>query len=170
MLLGCSIIGSYEGASKPSDFFFFAKHPVLTIGNFDGQHVGHQALIASVVEMAKRRQGTPMVLTFDPHPAKVLAPGISLQFLTMKEEKLEFFERLGIAELVILEFTRQLASLSPEEFTFEVLRDRLGVRELFDWGKLCVWERTKWERSRFDQIRLSSEFSCPSNGSGSSRR
>ncbi|MGB0909249.1 MAG: bifunctional riboflavin kinase/FAD synthetase [Nitrospirales bacterium] len=107
-----------------------APHPVLTIGNFDGQHVGHQALLAAVVEMANRHQGTPMVLTFDPHPSKILAPGKPLQFLTPKEEKMEFFEKLGVAELVILEFSLQLASLTPEEFTSKVLRDGVGVREL----------------------------------------
>ncbi len=107
-----------------------APHPVLTIGNFDGQHVGHQALLAAVVEMAKRHQGTPMVLTFDPHPSRCLAPGKALQFLTPKEEQLEFFEKLGVAELVILEFSLQLASLSPEEFTSTVLRDGVGVRDL----------------------------------------
>ena len=108
----------------------FAPHPVLTIGNFDGQHVGHQALIASVVEVAKRHNGTPMVLTFDPHPAKVLVPGVSLQFLSGQEEKVEFFQRLGISDLVILEFTRQLANQSPEDFTFDILRDKLGIRNL----------------------------------------
>ncbi|WP_447970756.1 bifunctional riboflavin kinase/FAD synthetase [Nitrospira sp. M1] len=107
-----------------------ARHPVVTIGNFDGQHVGHQSLIAEVVETAKRHQGSPMVLTFDPHPAKVLSPGIALQYLTSQEEKFDFFERLGITELVILEFTKQLASLTPQEFTCKVLRDGLGVREV----------------------------------------
>ena len=107
-----------------------APHPVLTIGNFDGQHLGHQALLTAVVEMAKRQNGTPMVLTFDPHPSKVLAPGKALQFLTLAEEKMEFFEKLGVAELVILEFSRQLASLTPEEFTSKVLRDGVGVRDL----------------------------------------
>lgn len=107
-----------------------APHPVLTIGNFDGQHVGHQALLSAVVEMARRHHGTPMVLTFDPHPAKVLAPGASLQFLTLQEEKFDFFEKLGIAELVILEFSRQLANLTPEEFTSKILKDGLGIRDL----------------------------------------
>ncbi len=108
-----------------------APHPVLTIGNFDGQHVGHQALLSAVVELAAQHHGTPMVLTFDPHPSRVLSPGKALQFLTPKEEKMEFFEKLGIAELVILEFSRQLASLTPEAFTSQVLQDGLGVRDLF---------------------------------------
>ncbi len=107
-----------------------ANHPVLTIGNFDGQHVGHQALLAAVVEMAQRQHGTPMVLTFDPHPTKILAPKVSLQFLTLQEEKFAYFERLGIQELVILEFSQQLARLTPEEFTSRILRDGLGVRDL----------------------------------------
>ena len=106
------------------------NHPVLTIGNFDGQHVGHQALLSAVVKMAQRHQGTPMVLTFDPHPTKVLVPEVSLQFLTLQEEKFDYFERLGIKELVILEFSQHLASLTPEEFTSNILRDGLGVRDL----------------------------------------
>ena len=54
----------------------FPPHPVLTIGNFDGQHVGHRALVTSVVELAQRYHGTPMVLTFEPHPARILSPGV----------------------------------------------------------------------------------------------
>ncbi|MCA9470790.1 MAG: bifunctional riboflavin kinase/FAD synthetase [Nitrospirales bacterium] len=107
-----------------------ASHPVLTIGNFDGQHVGHQALLSRVVTMARQHNGTSMVLTFDPHPASVLCPGVSLQYLTLNAEKFDFFERLGIKELVILEFTRQLASLTPEEFVKTILRDGLGIREV----------------------------------------
>ncbi|WP_454064615.1 bifunctional riboflavin kinase/FAD synthetase [Candidatus Nitrospira salsa] len=110
--------------------FPHVPHPVLTIGNFDGQHVGHQALISEVVEIARRHNGSPMVLTFDPHPAKVLSPGITLQYLTSQDEKFDFFEKLGITELVILEFTQQLASLTPQAFTCNVLRDGLGVREV----------------------------------------
>ena len=105
-------------------------HPVLTIGNFDGQHVGHCALVKAVVEQARRHQGTPMVLTFDPHPAKVLSPGIVLQFLSTQEEKQSFFERHGVENLIILEFTRQLANFTPEQFVSKILKDGLGVRDI----------------------------------------
>ncbi len=106
-------------------------HPVLTIGNFDGQHVGHRYLLSSVVDRARECGGTPMVLTFDPHPVQVLNPKADFQFLTTQEDKLEWFESVGVEHVVILEFTKSFAALSPEEFVQSILREGLGVRELF---------------------------------------
>ncbi len=106
-------------------------HPVLTIGNFDGQHIGHRHLLASVIRHAREQRGTPMVLTFDPHPAVVLSPGTALQFLTSPSEKLAWFEAQGVARLVVLPFTKAFAALTPEEFVFSVVRDGLGVKALF---------------------------------------
>ncbi len=108
-----------------------ASHPVLTIGNFDGQHLGHLALLRSVVEHAAAKGGTPMVLTFDPHPVKVLSPGVELRLLTSTEEKLARCEQAGIQEILILEFTDALAALSPDEFVLRILRDGLGARDVF---------------------------------------
>jgi len=115
-------------------------HPVLTIGNFDGQHVGHRALVTSVVELARHRKGTPLVLTFDPHPATVLNPGVKLQYLSSSEQKREFFQGLGVEILLFLEFSHQLASLTPKQFVNTILRDGIGVRDVmigksFAFGK-----------------------------------
>jgi riboflavin kinase/FMN adenylyltransferase len=107
-----------------------ATFPVLTIGNFDGQHVGHRALLESVVENAQRLNGVPMVLSFDPHPIEVLRPGTVPKFLSDAQEKYDFFERLGIKELIILPFTQDLAGLNPEGFVRQVLHKGLGVRLL----------------------------------------
>ncbi len=107
-----------------------ASFPVLTIGNFDGQHLGHRALIEAVVENARRLKGVPMVLSFDPHPIEVLRPGTVPKFLSDAQEKYDFFERLGIAELIILPFTQELAALMPDQFVRQVLHDGLGVRQL----------------------------------------
>ena len=106
-------------------------NPVLTIGNFDGQHIGHRQLLASVVQCAREQRGTPMVLTFDPHPVLVLSPGATFQFLTSPSEKLAWFEAQGVEHLVILNFTGAFAALSPQEFVFSILRDGLGVKDLF---------------------------------------
>ena len=105
-------------------------HPVLTIGNFDGQHVGHRALVSSVVELARTQKGTAIVLTFDPHPATVLHPGAALQFLSTPEQKQEFFKALGVDILIFLEFTRSLSKLTPKEFVETILRDGIGVRNV----------------------------------------
>lgn len=107
------------------------EHPVLTIGNFDGQHRGHLALLDAVVEMAARVGGTPMVLTFDPHPIKVLAPDVDFRLLTTMEEKLTLLQEAGIEEVLFLEFNEAFAALTPDEFVFKVLRDGVGVRDLF---------------------------------------
>lgn len=107
------------------------SHPVLTIGNFDGQHLGHRALLRDVVQRAKAADGTPMVLTFDPHPVKVLAPHVNLRFLTMPDEKLAYFRDTGIAEVLFLEFTAAFAALTPDQFMQQVLHDGVGVKDLF---------------------------------------
>ncbi len=108
-----------------------SPHPVLTIGNFDGQHIGHQHLLASVIRSAREHQGTPMVLTFDPHPVVVLNPGAAFQFLTSPSDKLAWFEAQGVEHLVVLTFSKAFAALSPEEFVFSILRDGLGIRVLY---------------------------------------
>ena len=107
------------------------SHPVLTIGNFDGQHLGHRYLLSNVVNCARESGGTPMVLTFDPHPVRVLNPKADFQLLTTQEDKLKWFESVGVDQVVILEFTTSFATLSPEEFVGLILRDGLGVRDLF---------------------------------------
>ena len=108
-----------------------SSYPVITIGNFDGHHRGHRALLQSVVDKASHHHGTATVLTFDPHPVKVLAPEVQLKFLTTKEEKLARFQEARIQEVIYLTFDRVLASMTPEEFVFKILRDGIGTRELF---------------------------------------
>lgn len=106
-------------------------HPVLTIGNFDGHHRGHLSLLHTVVARAREVKGTAMVLTFDPHPVRVLAPHVELRFLTGPDEKLERFRAAGIEEVVFLEFTSALAAMTPEEFTEVVLHHQLRAAEVF---------------------------------------
>ena len=107
------------------------RHPVVTIGNYDGQHLGHMALLRAVVHTARTCEGTPIVLTLDPHPVRVLAPHVEFKLLTSIEEKLERFQQVGIQEVLFLEFTPDLAALSPEAFVLQILRDRIGVKDLF---------------------------------------
>ncbi len=106
-------------------------YPVATIGNFDGHHLGHRALLQTVVETARKAQGTALVLTFDPHPVKILAPHIDLRFLTSPEEKLAHFEAAGIDEVVFLEFSPTFAAMSPDEFAEGILHRSLTLSELF---------------------------------------
>jgi riboflavin kinase/FMN adenylyltransferase len=105
--------------------------PVVTIGNFDGVHVGHRAVLQLARERVRAQRGTAIVLTFEPHPLRVLAPGVELKFLNDPEEKLVLLEEAGVDVVVRLPFTRDFASQTPEEFMGQVLRDGLGTRELY---------------------------------------
>ncbi|HET9961200.1 MAG TPA: bifunctional riboflavin kinase/FAD synthetase [Nitrospiraceae bacterium] len=107
------------------------SYPVVTIGNFDGHHRGHRALLQLVVETARRHAGTAVAVTFDPHPVKILAPQVNLQFLTTSEEKLRRFQEAGVDEVMFLDFTPEFAALSPEEFVRRILYDALATKELF---------------------------------------
>ncbi|MBK5282626.1 MAG: bifunctional riboflavin kinase/FAD synthetase [Nitrospiraceae bacterium] len=106
-------------------------YPVATIGNFDGHHLGHRVLLRTVVETARKAQGTALVLTFEPHPVKILAPHIDLRFLTSREEKLAHFEAAGIDEVVFLNFTPTFAAMSPDQFVEDILHRSLTLSELF---------------------------------------
>lgn len=106
-------------------------YPVGTIGNFDGHHRGHHALLQRVVETARKKDGTAVVLSFDPHPVKILAPQAGFRFLTNEHEKLARFDQAGIDEVVLVEFTQAFASLTPELFAEQVLSKGLGLKEVF---------------------------------------
>ncbi|MBN1831367.1 MAG: bifunctional riboflavin kinase/FAD synthetase [Deltaproteobacteria bacterium] len=106
------------------------RNPVLTIGNFDGVHRGHLALFDKVMERAKAINGQSVVLTFDPHPIKVMSPGNGPPLITPIEQKLKLISNTGIDVIICLAFTLEFASMSAEDFVHDILMDRLGVREI----------------------------------------
>jgi len=101
---------------------------VLTIGNFDGVHRAHQELFRNVVAAARAANAISTVVTFDPHPAKVLAPERAPWQLSSLRQKTEFIEKLGIERLIILTFTEELSRLSPRDFVREILSKHLRPR------------------------------------------
>lgn len=102
--------------------------PAVTVGNFDGMHRGHQALAAAVVREARAASGTAVVLTFDPHPSRVLAPERAPATLMTIPQRAELLGALGIERLAVLPFTRELSQYPPEDFAGRVLLGCLGVR------------------------------------------
>ena len=89
----------------------------LTIGNFDGVHAGHAYLLAQVASLAKERGLEPAVMTSDPHPVCVIAPGYAPRPLISLEERCAKIRQLGIERIFILPFTLEISRLSPEELT-----------------------------------------------------
>jgi riboflavin kinase/FMN adenylyltransferase len=104
---------------------------VITLGNFDGLHLGHQELIRKVIRRAKETGASSIVVTFRPHPMKILAPEKCPPLISIYEEKIKLFEKLGIDVLVKIPFTLEFAKMSPGDFVKEILCDTLGAKEIF---------------------------------------
>jgi riboflavin kinase / FMN adenylyltransferase len=108
------------------------KHPfekaVITIGNFDGVHIGHQALFHEVIERADAVGGTSVAMTFEPHPIRVLKENGHPPLITMYEQKVELIGATGIDVLIAVPFTKAFAALTAGEFVQNLLVDRIGVR------------------------------------------
>jgi riboflavin kinase/FMN adenylyltransferase len=103
----------------------------ITIGNFDGVHVGHRHLFRRVVEAAKARGLTPAVLTFDPHPARLVAPDRAPKLLTTLEERCALMREQGIERVLVLPFTAEIAKLTPEQFVERVAVSMLQGKLVF---------------------------------------
>ena len=101
---------------------------VVTIGNFDGVHAGHREILRRVAAIARDRALVPVVLTFDPHPARVLAPDRAPKLITTISQRLRRTESQGIEAALLLPFSLALARLSPEEFARTVLAETLHAR------------------------------------------
>ncbi len=104
--------------------------PIVTIGNFDGVHLGHQSLLRALAARAQDIGGVPIVLTFDPHPLQVLAPDNAPRQIQTLRQKLGALAELGTEGAVILPFTRNLARMSARDFVIRILCEQLHVREI----------------------------------------
>ena len=103
---------------------------VLTIGNFDGLHLGHQRILGTVVEQARERGMVPAVLTFDPHPVRILAPEHAPKLINTFQQKMRLIESLGIELVFTARFDTELAALSPDAFIRKYLVEGLRAKVL----------------------------------------
>ncbi|MFH1985531.1 MAG: bifunctional riboflavin kinase/FAD synthetase [Pseudomonadota bacterium] len=106
------------------------RNAVVTIGNFDGVHIGHQALFHEVVETADRLDGKSVAITFEPHPMRVLDPDGHPALITLFEQKSELIRTAGIDVLLAIPFTRQFSSIPAREFVTELLVKRIGMKAI----------------------------------------
>ena len=132
--MAIKIIRDLAEISKPF------KDAVVTIGNFDGVHIGHQALFRQVIEKARSIGGTSVVMTFEPHPLRVLNSHKHFPLITLYEQKVELIGASGIDILVCVPFTREFAKTPARAFVKDILCDLIGmtsvvVGEDYSFGK-----------------------------------
>lgn len=106
-------------------------YPVLTLGNFDGVHLGHRSIFKMLTERARQKGGTSIVFTFVPHPLSVIAPERAPKLLTTYKDKIELIESSGIDVIICTHFTKDFAKISAEDFVREILCKTLNVKEVF---------------------------------------
>jgi riboflavin kinase/FMN adenylyltransferase len=111
--------------------YFAAKNPVVTIGTFDGVHLGHRKIISRLHDLAATIEGESVIFTFDPHPRKIVASSeTNLRLLTSLDEKIALFEQSGIDHLIVYPFTPGFARLTYEEFVEQVLVGQIHTHSL----------------------------------------
>jgi riboflavin kinase/FMN adenylyltransferase len=108
-----------------------ARPAVLTLGVFDGLHLGHQLIVGRVVERARAVGAVPTVVTFDPHPRAVLHPESAPPLLQTFDQKVEAFGLLGVEQAIVVRFTREFAEVRAEEFLKDVVHERLQAKEVY---------------------------------------
>jgi riboflavin kinase/FMN adenylyltransferase len=107
------------------------RNPVVTTGLFDGVHIGHKTILNRLKMLAEKHDGESVLITFDPHPRKVLYPdtaGKDLKLINSKEEKLELLEKAGLDNVIIIEFTRDFSKITSEQFVRDYLHGILNAR------------------------------------------
>lgn len=115
-------------AEIPADF----RPTVVTIGNFDGVHRAHRAVLAEVIQRAHDLHAHSVAITFDPHPVRILRPNVPLRLISQLDRKLELLASTGIEAVLILPFTHALSRLTARQFARSILADALGVVEVHE--------------------------------------
>lgn len=106
------------------------KNAVVTTGSFDGVHVGHRFILNRLNEIAATINGESVLITFHPHPRKVLHPKMKIKLINTQEEKIKILEQTGLNHLVIIEFTREFAKTSPVDFIRNIIVGKLNAKKV----------------------------------------
>jgi riboflavin kinase/FMN adenylyltransferase len=113
------------------DEFKTVKNAVVTIGTFDGVHLGHRKIISRIKELADACEGESVILTFFPHPRMILNPGDeSLKLINTITEKAALLEELGVDHLIITPFSRDFSNQTPEAYIRDVLVEKIGTKKI----------------------------------------
>lgn len=105
---------------------------IVSVGNFDGVHRAHRAVVDEIVRRARAANAASMVVTFDPHPARILRPDHALKLITPTPEKLRLLQQSGLDAVLLLPFSRDLSLMSPHQFAHDILKKRLHTLEVHE--------------------------------------
>lgn len=120
----------------------------IAIGVFDGVHLGHQAVISTSARHASEAGGTPVVVTFDPHPAKILRPESAPHLITATQHKISLIRELGVRHLLVIKFDREFAATPPEDFVRQLAEHANPLRQI------CVGHEWSFGRNRAGNLAL----------------
>jgi riboflavin kinase/FMN adenylyltransferase len=120
---------------------FGAGRTVVSIGNFDGLHLGHQKILRMVLARARAAAQTAAAVTFDPHPMKLLRPNNAPRMIETLSQRLAGFEQIGLDAALVLRFDRELSLLSPKDFILRILIERLHVAAILVGANFCFGHR-----------------------------
>jgi len=133
-----------------------APSTALTIGNFDGVHLAHRHLFERVAEVARKNGYVPSVLTFDPHPTRVVAPDRAPKLLSKPEQRFEWMANAGIERIFLLPFNRNFAELTPEEFVEHVLVGTMHAKAVLVGANFRFGNRQRGDTAML--VRLGAKF------------
>lgn len=131
------------------------KNAVVTTGNFDGVHIGHQALFRQIIEKAKSIDGTSVVVTFEPHPIRVINSNKHFPLITLYDQKVELIDKTGVDVLICIPFTREFAATPARTFVKDILCELIGMKVI------VVGQDYSFGRKREGNIALLKEMAMP---------
>lgn len=135
-------------AEVPVDF----GPSIVTIGNFDGVHCGHQSVIREVVQRARERNAKAVLVTLDPHPTKVLRPEHPLRLITGLDSKLELLQATDLDAVLLLPFTQEFAKTCAADFCAQILRDTLHALEIHEGADFRLGHRGEANMQRLEEL------------------
>lgn len=132
----------------------------LTLGTFDGLHLGHQQILKEVVERSKNNSGRSFLVTFNPHPRLVLNSNVNkIKLLTSTEEKLKLVEGFGIENVLVINFTREFSQVSSYSFIKDFLYEKIGLKEIIIGHDHQFGKGREGNREQLENVAASLNFS-----------
>jgi riboflavin kinase/FMN adenylyltransferase len=149
----------FDSAEKWREFYGPSKRgSVLAIGNFDGIHLGHQAILKQAVELAAKTSAVATALTFEPSPLKILRPESAPKRISTPEQRLEWFRAVDVESAVVLPFTVELSKLTPQEFVERILVRELQVRAVLVGENFRFGHKQAGDTALLDQLAAANGF------------